>query len=312
MRLRKLLAGASASALGLASVNRWLRSRTDPLPPPLDGRDRSYVWHGFDVSYVEAGDPTNPTVVLFHGLHAVGTAFEFRNIFEPIAEEYHVLAPDAIGFGRSDRPAIFYDGSLYERFVTDFLADVTESPIVIASSLAGSYATVAAADVDVSELVLVTPTTTVARRNVLVVELFRSPLLGTTLFNLLVSKPSLRYYNRKEAYTHPGAVDESLLDYQWRTGHRPNAKFAPASFVGGYLNSDVDLGAALGALDVPITLVWGREASYPPVSDGRKLAEAGDTRLVTIDDSKLLPHDQHPEAFLSALAPTLNRLEMPA
>lgn len=312
MPLRKLLAGASASALGLASVNRWLRSRTDPLDSPLEGHDRCYVWRGFDVSYVEAGDPTNPTVVLFHGLHAVGTAFEFRNIFEAIAEEYHVLAPDAIGFGRSDRPAIFFDASLYERYVADFLEDLTESPIVIASSLAGSYATVAAAEVDVSELVLVAPTPTVARRNVLVVELFRSPVVGTALFNLLVSKPSLRYYNRKEAYTDSGAVDESLLDYQWRTGHRPNAKFAPASFIGGYLNSETDLGSALGELTIPITLVWGREAGHPPVTYGRKLAETGDTRLVTIDDSKLLPHDQHPKAFLSALAPTLNRLEVPA
>lgn len=308
MRLRTLLAAGSASIAGLASVNQVLRHRADDLPAPLSGRERTYDWRGFDVAYTEAGDPADPTVVLLHGIHAAASAHEFRRIFDPIAEAYHVLAPDVLGFGRSDRPAIVYDGSLYERLVTDFLAEETDSPIVVASSLSGSYAARAADEVDVAELVLISPAVQVASRNVFVGETVRSPLVGTALFNLLVSKPALRFYNRRDAYTDPGAIDEPLLEYQWLTGHQPNARFAPASFLGGYLNVDVDLGPALAALDVPVTLVWGRQAQRPPVSVGRQLAEAGDTRLVTIDDAKLLPHDQHPRAFLAALEPTLNRL----
>ncbi|MFB6113678.1 MAG: alpha/beta fold hydrolase [Halodesulfurarchaeum sp.] len=308
MRVRKLLAYSLAVVLGLATTNRVIRFQAGRLGPPLSGMERTYEWRGFDVSYAEAGDPTDPTVVLLHSVHAAGTAAEFRKIFESIAEDYHVIAPELLGYGRSDRPPIAYEGSLYERLISDFLSDVTESPIVVASSLTGGYAAAAAQTVDVEDLVLISPTDTVAKRRLSVRELLRAPILGTAFFNALVSRPSLRYYDRKEGFTDPGAIDESLVEYQWRTSHQENARYAPASFLSGYLNATVDLESALPEVDSPVTLVWGEAAKRPPLSYGRELAERGDTRLVTIEDAKLLPHYQHPEAFLSALAPTLARL----
>ena len=55
---------------------------------------------------------------------------------------------------------------------------------------------------------------------------------------------------------------------------------------------------SFGGLDVPVTFVWGREADITPLADGRDLADDADARLVVIDDAKLLPHVEHPGAFL--------------
>jgi pimeloyl-ACP methyl ester carboxylesterase len=63
----------------------------------------------------------------------------------------------------------------------------------------------------------------------------------------------------------------------------------------------VDLEAALAELSVPISLYWGREADIVPLADGRRLAEAADTRLVVFDDAKLLPHVEFPDAFVTAV-----------
>jgi pimeloyl-ACP methyl ester carboxylesterase len=54
------------------------------------------------VFYREAGDPDNPTVVLLHG--APTSSFMFRELIPRLADRYHVIAPDLIGFGLSDAP----------------------------------------------------------------------------------------------------------------------------------------------------------------------------------------------------------------
>jgi hypothetical protein len=38
-------------------------------------------------------------------------------------------------------------------------------------------------------------------------------------------------------------VSDEWIDYEWRTAHQPNARYAPASFISGFLNSDIDLEA---------------------------------------------------------------------
>ena len=309
MRLRRLLVWIAGAVAVTAAVNRGLRARAGPLEPSLPGTERTYRWRGFDIRYAEAGDPADRTVVLLHGLHAAASAREFEGIFDRLAEDHHVLAVDLPGFGRSARPKIVYEAALYMGFIRDFVADETDSPVVIASSLTGALTAAAVGELSIEELVLVNPTASTGSRNAAVRDLMRSPVLGSALFNLVVSRPSLRYYNLKEAYTDPEAVTQAVIDHQWRTAHQPQARFAPASFIGGYLDPDIDLETTLADLDCPITLVWGRESPRPPLSDGRRLAEAADTRLVVVGDSKLLPHDQHPEAFIEGLSGTLERLE---
>ena len=59
---------------------------------------------GQEVFYREAGDPQNPTVVALHGFPS--SSHMFRNLISSLADRYHVIAPDHIGFGRSSMPAV--------------------------------------------------------------------------------------------------------------------------------------------------------------------------------------------------------------
>jgi pimeloyl-ACP methyl ester carboxylesterase len=56
------------------------------------------------VFYREAGDPSLPTIVLLHGFPA--SSFMFRDLIPLLADRFHVIAPDYIGFGQSDAPAV--------------------------------------------------------------------------------------------------------------------------------------------------------------------------------------------------------------
>ncbi|WP_232688222.1 alpha/beta fold hydrolase [Halobacterium zhouii] len=311
MRLRRILAGAVGGLVAVEAANRVLAARSDPLPPALAGDQGTYRWRGFDVAYTEAGDPEDPDVVCLHGVHAAASTAEFDAILDALAADHHVLAPDLPGFGCSDRPPVAYTSTLYESFLADFLADTADDPVVLGSSLAGGWAAAAlgADGVDASRLVLVCPTADTGPLRPWVRRLFRSPVLGTGLFNALVSKPSLRAFDERDAFYRAANVPDELLDHQWRTAHQPNARFAPASFVSGYLDPTVNLGRELAAADCPVTLVWGREATITPLADGRVLADEADARLVVVDDTRLLPHAEQPDAFLEAVRKDLPRLE---
>ena len=302
MRLRALVT-AGVAAAGLAAVsNRLLSRRTDTLEPALMGEQQTYRWRGMDVEYTEAGDPDDQDVVLLHGISAVGSSREFEPVFDALAEDFHVIAPDLPGFGRSDRPALVYSASLYESFVEDFLRDVAVNPVCIASSLTAGYVVSAAPRLDLSRLILLCPTAeTRSPSRPFVRTLLRTPLVGTTLFNLLASKPSIRTFNADHGYYDSAAMSSEDVAYQWQTAHQPGARFAPASFVSGYLDVDVDLEAELADLDVPTTLVWGREADITPLHEGRSLAKEANAKLVVLDRSRLLPHVEHPDTFVDVV-----------
>ena len=76
---------------------------------------------GHRVFYREAGTPSPgaPTLVLLHGFPT--SSRMFRHLIPALADRFHVIAPDHIGFGNSDTPSV--DAFPY---TFDALTDVTE------------------------------------------------------------------------------------------------------------------------------------------------------------------------------------------
>ncbi|BBX46518.1 hypothetical protein GCM10009641_43290 [Mycobacterium cookii] len=59
---------------------------------------------GHRLFFREAGDPQSPTVVLLHGFPT--SSYMFRALVPALADSYHVIAPDHLGFGLSDAPPV--------------------------------------------------------------------------------------------------------------------------------------------------------------------------------------------------------------
>jgi len=55
-----------------------------------------------EIFYREAGPKTAPGILLLHGFPT--SSHMFRNLIPPLAERYHLIAPDIPGFGFSDAP----------------------------------------------------------------------------------------------------------------------------------------------------------------------------------------------------------------
>ncbi|GIF48711.1 pimeloyl-ACP methyl ester carboxylesterase [Asanoa ferruginea] len=73
---------------------------------------------GRTLFYRESGPVNAPAVVLLHGFPT--SSFMFRDLIPLLAEHYHVIAPDHLGFGFSDAPPVEEVDYTFDR-----LADLT-------------------------------------------------------------------------------------------------------------------------------------------------------------------------------------------
>jgi pimeloyl-ACP methyl ester carboxylesterase len=66
-------------------------------------RYRQVLVDDFNVFYREAGTPGKPKLLLLHGFPS--SSHMFRDLIPLLSENFHIVAPDLPGFGRSDMPS---------------------------------------------------------------------------------------------------------------------------------------------------------------------------------------------------------------
>ncbi len=64
---------------------------------------RTATVNGRKVFYREAGDPAAQTILLLHGLPT--SSQMFRDLMPALADRFHLVAPDYVGFGHSNAPS---------------------------------------------------------------------------------------------------------------------------------------------------------------------------------------------------------------
>jgi pimeloyl-ACP methyl ester carboxylesterase len=311
------LAGAAglAGVAGLAAFNQAVHIRPGELEEQLPARPTMWKWRFGEVAVYENGDHSNPPLLLLHGQNAAASAAEWRHPFHLLADRYHVYAPDLLGYGLSSRPDIPYTPELYIELIEEILREVVQAPaVVVASSLTSAYAIeVASANPEwVTALVLVCPTgikrlTEQSVSGEVTERVFALPVIGEGIFHGIASRPSIRYFLQEQSYYDRDLVTDELVDRYYRTAHVRGAWHAPAAFVSGKLYHDAS--DAWRALQQGILLVWGREATFTPISDAAAfLALNPRAELAEVSHASVLPHDEQPQQFANVVLGWLDRL----
>ncbi len=300
----KKLLWAGAGLAAVAAANNAVFARAKALGNALGGEGRFWPGPYGDVFYTRQGQ--GPAVILLHGLYAGASGYEWRKNFDALSEHFNVYALDWLGFGLSDKPRIRYAAEIYVAQLTRFLREVVAEPAhVVASSLAAAYAVQTAHDAPeaVRSLTLVCPTgmhhlaEAPGAKAEALYQLFRSPLLGTSLYNGIASQAGLRYYLMNQTYFDPSYVDDALIDHYATATHQYGSQNAPPAFLSGQMNLSVKDAFPKLTQD-PLCLVWGREARMTPLSDAEAfLAANARAELTVFDKSGLLPHDEQAQAF---------------
>ena len=314
-RWRKVLLSGGALIGAAAAYNAFARKGIDKLTNLIGGEEGGFEWRGRRIAFTKRG--TGPAILLVHGIHAAAWSYEWHDNVDYLARGNTVYTIDLLGFGRSDRPAIRYSARLYISLISDFVHQVVAEPCVrVASSLSGAYAIVLGArdPQRFPAIALIAPTGLVRLNQPagisneagrLAVE---APIVGTAMFNGLVSKRSIRHYLEK-TYADDSIVTDDLVDIYYWTSHQRGARHAPAAFISGQLN--IDVRHAMRRLSQPSLLIWGEEGSAAPIEEYRGFrAIKPEIELAVLTPAGDLPHDERPDDFNVILSTWLNRLSL--
>ena len=303
---RALFAGTAIAAGAL--INNAIFANAKALGNSVGGEGRFWPWREGDVFYAKSGEGPTP-IVLLHGIYAGASVYEWRKNFAPLGGDgpFTVYAPDWLGFGLSDKPRIRYLAALYIEQLQGFVREVVGSPCaLVASSLAAAYAIEAAREMPdlVQSLVLTCPTgvshlagCTGSSANDLLYRILSLPLVGTSFYNALTSRLSLRTYLENQVYFDPSYVTDEVVDHYSAATHQYGSQYAPLCFVSGLLDHSVRESVPKLAQQT-IRIVWGREARMTPLSDAEPfLAANPHAELSVFDKAGLLPHDEQAASF---------------
>ena len=279
--VRRGLALAGLGAVGGAAfvTVRHLLETPQPLQSALPGEGRIDRKHGGDIYYNVAGDESADPVVLLHDFYPGASNYEYRHIFPRLAASWRVYAPDWLGFGMSERPALAYTGEFYANMLIGFLRDVVGRPaIVLGHGRAANIAVRAASDAPdlFARLILITPDVEagIALEPTPTQALTRATQrvsLGLVPYAFLSTKPLLRRLaKRRSALTGETSAGENTVEQLYASAHQFGGQHALLALMTGEL--DLPMQNAFPLLQPPVLLISGDEDPSHPVEMMEELA----------------------------------------
>ncbi|MBD2594597.1 alpha/beta hydrolase [Nostoc spongiaeforme FACHB-130] len=231
-------------------------------------------WQGSAIS-----EPTKETLVFLHGFGGGSSAYEWSKVYPAFASEYHILAPDLIGWGKSEHPARNYQIDDYLTMIREFLQqNCTEAVTVIASSLTAALTIrVAIAHPELfKSLILTTPAglsdfgEDYSRS--FFAQLVSVPIIDRLLYITgIATEAGIRSFLEQRQFAQANRVYQEIVEAYLQSAQQPNAEYAALSFVRGDLCFDLSLD--IEKLTTPTAIIWGEKSQFTGPEIGRRLAE---------------------------------------
>jgi 2-hydroxy-6-oxonona-2,4-dienedioate hydrolase len=249
--------------------------------------------NGYTIRYLDYGLPDGKTnskiLILLHGLGA--SAERWSRVIPTLSRYYHVIIPDIIGFGYSDKPAVEYTMDFFIDFFKEFLDNLGISKAsIIGSSFGGHVATEFAIRFNrmVEKLVLVSPAGMMKTS---------TPTLDRYIMAALYPVYEHVYEAFSEmAYDSDEAVNEEIvMDFVNRM-RLTNAKYAFMSTVLG-IRYAPKLKGRLSNIIAPTLLVWGDNDRMIPLQYAGEYDEIPKSKLVVIKNCGHTPYVEKPITF---------------
>jgi pimeloyl-ACP methyl ester carboxylesterase len=299
----------SAFMFTIAVAIRHMLETPMKLESPLPGKAHYYKWKYGYIFYKIIGESKAPPLLLLHSPGLAASSYEMRKIIEPLAQHYHVYAPDLLGFSISDHPDIDYSSDIYIALCQDFLTDIVKQPTtIIASRLSCNYAVAIAANTPTlcERLVLISPHNLEGKQE----QAFFSPLgISKNVFvrawhKLLQATPaqlllypilSTHFVLRSSLAKQYSSINDNDLNYFHATTHQLGAERASMALLSGKLEQDVS--QQLELIRQPTLVIWGAKE----LNDSKHIGSQQDiswmkshTRLALLPDAGLAVHEEQP------------------
>lgn len=247
------------------------------------------------IAYVRQGK--GESVLLIHGIPT--SAYLWRGVISPLAEDFAVCALDLLGYGDSDKPSSA-DLSLpaQARYVAEFMMKVGVTHATVAGhDIGGGVAQLLALERPelVKRLVLLD---TVAYDSWPVPEIDRlKDLAWDQIIQTVDLRAGFAKALRRGMFHHDRVTDALVTEYV-RPFDSVEGKQAYLRCARALNNRDILIRAAeIEQLPLPVLLLWGEADAYQDIKFGQRLADRlPAARLVVVKEAgHFLPEDQPQE-----------------
>lgn len=256
-----------------------------------------YKWHHGQVHYDQRG--MGEPLVLIHNIYPGASGQEYHRNTAELARHFTVYTLDLLGFGQSDAPRMKYTAQTYIELIFDFLREAVAKPAhVVAAGLTCAYVTeVAAWRANLfNKLVYLCPRSEPVgldspRWFAPIRHFFlNTPPMGEGYRQTIASEQELRSY-LLQCFFNPRAVTDQMVKTLRDNALKPGSIHPYASLFTGYL--DWSLLSSLPRMQVPLLLIWGRQARPTPVEHSvRLVAVARQGKLEVIENAGAWVHDE--------------------
>ncbi|MDJ0569754.1 MAG: alpha/beta hydrolase [Pleurocapsa sp. MO_192.B19] len=258
---------------------------------------------------------TLPTLVFLHGFGGGSSAYEWSQVYPAFASEYRILAPDLIGWGRSDHLTRNYQIDDYLTTIAEFLENTCDgTTTVIASSLTAAFTIrVAIARPELfKSLILTTPAglsdfgENYTRS--FFAQLVSTPIIDRFIYDFGVANElGIRSFLEQRQFARPERVYPEIVQAYLESAKQPNAEYSALSFVRGDLC--FDLSQYIEQLTIPTAIIWGQKSQFTGPDIGRRLAEMNPTAIKAfevIEEVGLTPQLELPAVTIGLIRRFLN------
>ena len=281
-----------------AALFTLLLAATAAAQAPAAPASKVAVVFGQKIQYIEEG--SGPVVVLLHGLGGNGTNWAFN--IPALAQKFRVIAPDQVGFGRSDKPLINYRIATYVDFLDKFLSELkVERATLVGNSMGGWIA---------ARYALKYPTK--VDRLVLVDSAGFAPPKEFDVEALAGLNPSTRDEMKRLAglvFSNPMFKTDAAVDVLLAQRLSAGDGYTIQRLVESIHRGDDMLDGKLSAIRQPVLVVWGREDGLTPLArEGEKFRrELPSAQFVVFDGCGHVPQVETAAEFNAAVLKFLSR-----
>ena len=262
-----------------------------------------------EVFYFDSGQENKETVIMIHGLG--DEADTWRHVFLPLAQNYHVIALDLPGFGRSKKEKLAITPEFLVESLLGLISDLkVAQPILMGSSLGAMLA---------HRIALVNPTHLKAlilvggalNQNAMGLNLsmllMQIPLLGEWLYTRLRKDPQAAFESLNSVYHDLKNLPPEDRDFLFtRVNKRvwddwqKDAFFSLLRKLPGWMRGKQEQIAKRSAtLEIPTLVVRGEFDPLFSHENGLNLVEGRpNAQMVEIKGAGHLPHQEKPSEFL--------------
>ncbi|MDE1765148.1 MAG: alpha/beta hydrolase [Thaumarchaeota archaeon] len=244
--------------------------------------------NGNKIRYLEHGD-SKDAIVLLHGLG--GMAERWLATVPFLSKGYRVIAPDLIGYGKSDKPRVDYTPDLFRETILGLLDTLSLHDVaMIGTSLGGEIVAECAATQNfrIKKIIMVSPAGVMKKS---------TPVLDAyTMAALHPTRESVRTAYQMMIGGDMEISDQSVENFIANMSN-PNARTVFLSTLLGMKNAPA-ITDKLHLIRVPALLVWGSGDKMIPVEYSKDFASSiSDCQVAIMEGCGHIPYEERPSEF---------------